>query len=55
VASKLVSTTNPNGTITSSSLDLAASIAQFDFLAQTFDDHSHTVHNISNNAATIAL
>jgi hypothetical protein len=54
IASKLVSTSNPMGTITNSELELAATIAQFDVLAQHCDVHSHTVHNLSDNAATVA-
>jgi hypothetical protein len=54
VASKLVSTTNHGGTITDSDLELAANIAQFDVLAQTFDVHSTMVHNLSDNAAAVA-
>jgi hypothetical protein len=54
IASKLVSTSNPTGTITNSDLELAATIAQFDVLAQHCDVRSHTVHNLSDNAATVA-
>jgi hypothetical protein len=50
----LVSTDNPRVSVTNSDLELAATIAQFDVLAQTFDVRSHTVHNLSDNAATIA-
>jgi hypothetical protein len=34
---------------------LAATIAQFDILAKAFDVRSHTVHNLSDNVAFIAL
>jgi hypothetical protein len=54
VAKQLVSTSNPTGTITNSDLELAATIAQFDILDQSFDVRSHTVHSLSNNAATVA-
>jgi hypothetical protein len=54
VAAKLVSTDTPRVSVTNSDLELAATIAQFDVLAQTFDVRSHTVHNLSDNAATIA-
>jgi hypothetical protein len=54
IATKLVSTNNPTGTITNSDLELAATIAQFDVLAQSFDVRSHTVHNLSDNAVTVA-
>jgi hypothetical protein len=54
VSAKLVSTDNPRGSVTNSDLELAATIAQFDVLAQTFDVRSHTVHNLSDNAATVA-
>jgi hypothetical protein len=53
VASKLVSVNNPHGTITSSNLELAATIAQFDVLVQAFDVHLHRVHNLSDSAATV--
>jgi hypothetical protein len=54
VAKRLVSTSNPTGTITNSDLELAATIAQFDVLAQSFDVRSHTVHNLSDNSPTVA-
>jgi hypothetical protein len=54
IAKKLVSMNNPTGTITNSDLELAVTIAQFDVLAQSFDVRSHTVHNLSDNAATVA-
>jgi hypothetical protein len=50
----LFSTDNPRGSVTNSDLELAATIAQFNVLAQTFDVLSHTVHNLSDNATTIA-
>jgi hypothetical protein len=53
VASKLISTDNPGGGITNSDLELASTIAQFDVLAQAFNVHSHTIHNLSENAATV--
>jgi hypothetical protein len=54
VAAELVSTANPGVSITNSDLELAATVAQFDVLAQTFDVRSHTIHNISDNTATVA-
>jgi hypothetical protein len=54
VPARLVSSSNPNGDITNSELELAATIAQFDVLAQAVDIRSHTVHNLSDNSATVA-
>jgi hypothetical protein len=53
-AAELVSTANPTFTLTNRDLELAATIVQFDALAQAFDVRSHTVHNLSDNAATVA-
>jgi hypothetical protein len=44
----------PRGSVTNSGLELAATMAQFDALAQMFHVRSHTVHNLSDNAATVA-
>jgi hypothetical protein len=54
VAAKVFSTDNSGGSVTNSELELAATITQFDILAQTFDVRSHTVNNLSGNTATIA-
>jgi hypothetical protein len=47
--------TTRGGTITNSDLELelAATIAQFDVLAQAFDIRSHTIYNLFDNAVTI--
>jgi hypothetical protein len=54
ISTRLVSSSNPKGDITNSELEIAATIAQFDVLSQTFDIRSHTIHNLSENSATVA-
>jgi hypothetical protein len=54
VPARLVSSSNPTGDVTNSELELAATIAQFDVLAQAVDIRSHTIHNLSDNSATVA-
>jgi hypothetical protein len=50
----LVSHENPTGDVTNSEFELAASVAQLDVLAQYVDIRQHTVHNLSDNSATVA-
>jgi hypothetical protein len=54
LSARLVSSSNPTGDITNSELDLAASVAHTDVLAQAFDVRSHTTHQLSDNSATVA-
>jgi hypothetical protein len=54
IPTRLISSSNPKGDITNSELELAATIAQFDVLSQAFDIHSHTIHNLFDNSATVA-
>jgi hypothetical protein len=44
IIDSLVSSSNPNSTITNSDLELAGIIAQFDVLAQAIDILFHTIH-----------
>jgi hypothetical protein len=53
VTIQLVTFTNPVGTITNSDLELAASIAQHDVLAQQVDVPEATIHNLTDNTATL--
>jgi hypothetical protein len=53
IAKPLVSSDNPAGTITNSELELAGGVAQLDVLAQHFDVREKTVHNSSDNVATV--
>jgi hypothetical protein len=54
IQDRLVSHDNESGDVTNSEYELAASVAQFDVLAQCVDIHQHTVHNLSDNSATVA-
>jgi hypothetical protein len=54
LSARLVSSSNPTGDITNSELELAASVAHADVLAQAFDVRSHTTHQLSDNSATVA-
>jgi hypothetical protein len=54
IPKRLVSGSNPHGSITNSELELAATIAQFDILTQSIDIHSHAIHNLSYNSTTVA-
>jgi hypothetical protein len=40
--------------VTNSEFELAASVAQLNVLAQYVEIHEHTVHNLSDNSATVA-
>jgi hypothetical protein len=53
VQSQLVSFSNPMGKITNSELELAASVAQHDILAQSVDIQESTIHNATNNMTTV--
>jgi hypothetical protein len=53
VQQRLVSYDNPQGDINNSELELAASVAQHDVLAQAFDVREATIHNSSDNVATV--
>jgi hypothetical protein len=50
---RLISHDNPDGDINNSELELAASVAQHDILAQQFDVREATIHNSSDNIATV--
>jgi hypothetical protein len=50
---KLVSFSNPNGTLTNSDLELAASVATRDILAQRYDIREDTIHNYSDSMDTL--
>jgi hypothetical protein len=54
ITARLVSSSNPQGNITNSELELAVSITHADILAQAFDVHSHTTHQLSYNSSTVA-
>jgi hypothetical protein len=53
VQQRLVSYDNPQGDINNSELEIAASVAQLDVLAHAFDVRKATVHNSSDNVATV--
>jgi hypothetical protein len=53
VPHRLVAFTNPGGTITNSDLELAASVAQHDVIAQQVDVREATIHNLTDNMATM--
>jgi hypothetical protein len=53
VPHRLVTFTNPGGTITNSNLELAASVAQHDVIAQQVDVREATIHNLTDNTATM--
>jgi hypothetical protein len=50
---RLVTFDNPGGDINNSELEIAASVAQHDILAQSFDVREATIHNSSDNVATV--
>jgi hypothetical protein len=54
LSARLVSSSKPTGDITNSELELAASIAHADVLAQAFDVCSHTTQQLSDNSVTVA-
>jgi hypothetical protein len=53
VTSQLVTFANPGGTITNSDLELAASVAHHDVLAQQVDVREATIHNLTDKTATM--
>jgi hypothetical protein len=53
VQNQLVTFANPTGTVTNSDLELAASVAQHDVLAQQVDVREATIHNLTDNTATM--
>jgi hypothetical protein len=53
VQSHLVSYTNLAGTITNSDLELAASVAQHKVMVSQVDAREATIHNLSDNTATV--
>jgi hypothetical protein len=53
IQTRLVTFENPGGDINNSELDLAASVAQHEILAQQFDVREATIHNSSENVATV--
>jgi hypothetical protein len=53
IAKRLVSSDNPSGTITNSEMELAGGVAQLDVLAHQFDIRERTMHNSSENVATV--
>jgi hypothetical protein len=54
VVRKLVSFSNPRGTVTNSDLELAAGLVQHDVAAQAFDIQERTISSGSDNTPTIA-
>jgi hypothetical protein len=48
-----VTFTNPQGDINNNELELAASVAQHNILAQARDVREATIHNSSDNVATV--
>jgi hypothetical protein len=53
VQSQLVTFDNTGGTVSTSDLELAASVAQHDVLAQQVDVREATIHNLTDNTATM--
>jgi hypothetical protein len=53
IQERLVSFDNSAGNINNSKLELAVSVAQHDILAQQFDIRESTIHNSSENMATV--
>jgi hypothetical protein len=53
VQTRLVLYANPDGTITNSDLELAASVAQHKILVTQVDAREATIHNFSENTATV--
>jgi hypothetical protein len=52
VHAKLVSSDNPNGTITNSDLELAGGLLHLDYIAQTFDTRECTIVSKGDNLNT---
>jgi hypothetical protein len=53
VQSQLVTFDSPGGTVSNSDLELAASVAQHDVLAQQVDVREATIHNLTDNTTTM--
>jgi hypothetical protein len=53
VRRQLVTFSNLTGTVTNSDLELAASVAQHDVLAQQVDFRESIIHNLTDNLATM--
>jgi hypothetical protein len=53
IQQRLVTFYNPGGDINNSELELAASVAQHDIMNQSFDIREATIHNSSDNVATV--
>jgi hypothetical protein len=53
VRRQLVTFSNLTGTVTNIDLELAASVAQHEVLAQQVDVHESTIHNLTDNLATM--
>jgi hypothetical protein len=53
IQTRLVTLKNPAGDINNIELELTASVAQHDILAQQFDVRETTIHNSSDNVATV--
>jgi hypothetical protein len=53
VRNRLITFLNPAGTITNSDLELAASVSHHDVLAHQSDVREATIHNSSDNVATV--
>lgn len=53
VTQLLITDANPDGTITNSDLELAASIAQHDVIANTVDVREATIGNVHDNTPTV--
>jgi hypothetical protein len=51
VQHNLVSTTHPNGTVTNSDLELAATIVQHDAVCHSYDVREQTIHTATDNQA----
>jgi hypothetical protein len=47
IQERLITFDNPGGDINSSELDMAASVAQHNILAQNIDKREATIHNLS--------
>jgi hypothetical protein len=54
VQQNLVSTTQPNGTVTNSDLELAATIIQHDAVCHSYDVREQTIHTGTDNRAAQA-
>jgi hypothetical protein len=53
ITTKLVSTSNPNGTLNNSELELAGAVLHHDIIAQCFDVRERTTKSNTDNTATL--